>query len=150
MGRIVEATEDDIPVLMTLAHAMHGASDFAPIPIEDDMLRAFLKIAITEPNYCVFLGVFQDKVVGAFIGCISPFMFSTAKKANDLSLFILPEYRGSSLALRLIREYEKWAKERDAVRIYLGVSTGEDKACEFYGKIGYNNVGGLFRKETEV
>lgn len=151
MGRINirEATFDDIPEAFALAEQMHVESDYADIPLEHGLCTAFLEVAILEEDYCFLIAERDNHILGGMIGCISPYYFSSEIRANDVALFVAKEERGTRTALYLVKAFERWAYTKKAKRIYLGVSTGYDKAGEFYERIGYNQVGGLYRKKEE-
>lgn len=145
------AKQEDIPRMLFLGKLMHEESNYAEVPFEDGMCTSFFEIILNDPSYCVFLAERKDEVIGGFIGCVSPFFFSTLRKTNDIALFVDPENRGAMAAVLLVKAYEQWAwQQDDVVQVNIGVTTGFEKAGEFYEKMGYNRVGALYRKDMEI
>ena len=58
-----------------------------------------------------------------------------------------PQSRGSRVGLQLRRAFEKWAKDRDAAEVCMGVSSGlsADKTGGMLQKLGYDVVGGNYK-----
>ena len=85
-----------------------------------------------------------------FIGFVTPFFFCEGSKTSDILLYVRPENRGTRAALCLVKKYQEWAAEQDNVLcIETGVSTGCGKADEFYKKMGYNQIGTIYRLDEE-
>lgn len=144
---IRQATQDDLLDLLEMAEAMHGESDFSTIPFDHLFCRDFLEITLDDPDNGVFIDENEGVIRGAFLGSVEPFFFSSRLKASDTAIYVKPEFRGSATALRLIRKWELWAWEKGAIRTYLGVSTGNAKADDFFTRLGYTRLGGIYRKE---
>src|SRR5262245_32146893 len=62
-----------------------------------------------------------DEPVGYLVGKINRSFFSQSTYAVQEMWYVVPHYRGSSAALRLLREFERWADERGCERRYLYV-----------------------------
>ena len=95
------------------------------------------------PNIAVF-GAFDDnKLIGFISGMHQEYFFSSNKKVSDLGFYILPEYRGSRAAIKLLKELENWAKSFGVEDLYLGQTTAIniEKTQKFYERLGYKTVG---------
>ena len=92
----------------------------------------------------------NGKCIGAMAGFIQECWFAHGNVAYDFFLYVEPEHRGSSAALRLIRAYEKWARMQNVLEVTLGISTGinTEQTGKFYQRLGYNKVGSTFCKEN--
>jgi hypothetical protein len=55
---------------------------------------------------------------------VAPHWFSDDLVASEFGVFLLPEHRGGTAVVRLIREFIRWAQEKGAKMIQIGVSTG--------------------------
>ena len=142
--------EEDFPELLRLGKMMHEESNFRTLDFIDSKLIEIGKRCINTPNdYLGILNENNGEINGMFIGYITPFFFSDQKIATDFVLFINPEHRGGTLAIRFILEYEKWAKENNAKQIKLGIYTGvnEYRTSELYKHLGYKHSGVTFKKE---
>jgi len=70
--------------------------------------------------------------------------------ASDTVWYVSTQSRGSRVGLQLLRAFEKWAKERKAAEIYMGVSSGlsAGKTGAMLQKLGYNVVGGNYKQRV--
>ena len=96
-----------------------------------------------NPNAVGFIAIENNKIVGFISGFAHEYFFSNRKKASDLGFFVLPEYRGSRAALKLVKSLENWANEMNVDELYLGQTTAVemDKTRQFYERLGYKTVG---------
>lgn len=96
-----------------------------------------------NPNAVGFIAIENDKIIGFISGIAHEYFFSNRKKANDLGFYVLPEFRGSRAALKLVKSLENWAKEIGADDLHLGQTTAVeiDKTRQFYERLGYKTVG---------
>jgi GNAT superfamily N-acetyltransferase len=96
-----------------------------------------------NPNAVGFVAIEDDKIIGFISGIFSEYFFSNRKQVTDLGLFVLPEFRGSRTALKLVKSLETWATEMGADDLHLGQTTAieMDKTRQFYERIGYKTVG---------
>lgn len=143
------AKKEDIHELTKMAMAMHEESDFNDVPFNFRFTYDFLSFTLEDDDCCIFVSEKEGQIVGAFLGGVTPFFFSAALKAYDIALFVLPNHRGGAAALKLLRRFETWAKEKGCSKVYLSVSTNNSKADIFYDKMGYQRIGGVYRKNKE-
>jgi GNAT superfamily N-acetyltransferase len=96
-----------------------------------------------NPNAIAFLATDNDKIVGFIAALSHEYFFSNRKRVSDLGFYVLPEYRGSRAALKLVKSLETWAKEIGADDLHLGQTTAVeiDKTRQFYERLGYKTVG---------
>ena len=96
-----------------------------------------------NPNAIAFLAIDNDKIVGFMAAMVHEYFFSNRKRVSDLGLYVLPEYRGSRAALKLVKSLETWAKQTGADDLHLGQTTAVDidKTRQFYERLGYKTVG---------
>ena len=96
-----------------------------------------------HPKTAVFMAYRHHRCIGFAGVVISPFFFSQVERANDVGFYILPEHRGGSAVLGLLRAVEKWAKEMGSDRLYVGHSVGgkTDEVRHFYERQGYKTGG---------
>lgn len=96
-----------------------------------------------NPNAVGFVAIENNRIVGFISGIFSEYFFSNRKQVTDLGFFVLPEFRGSRTALKLVKSLENWAKEMGADDLHLGQTTAVemDKTRQFYERLGYKTVG---------
>ena len=87
----------------------------------------------------LFVAIKHEQVVGFIAGVVIEHFLSHDTFACDIGVFVLPECRGGSYFLRLVKTFEKWAKDKGAQEIQLGVSTGvhPEQTVRMYERLGY-------------
>ena len=139
----------DIPETVELARKFVEESAFSRFQFSHEKMAANLAMSVTHPDRAFCHVVEHDgKLVGALVGYISEFFFGPDLIASDSGWFILPEYRGSRSAVRLLKNFEKWGKANGAKEIAMGISTDvmPEKTGALLQKLGYVPVGGNFKK----
>lgn len=118
--------------------------EFDPVGIEQ-ILRATLRV----PDKCFI--AYDDSYRGVILMGMSKHYFSDCKWATDFAFYVLPEYRGSSLASELIQRAEDWATENGASEITILHNTGikTESAKRFFNGVGYETNGLIFSKELK-
>lgn len=88
----------------------------------------------------------EEKVVGTLIGVLEQQIFSDLITASVMHYDVLPEARTGGWAVRLLKAFELWAKNRNAIEIALGVNSGDSdgRTAAFLTRFGYQQVGGNF------
>lgn len=140
------ATHDDIDRLVILGEEMHVESRFARLPLDVDKVRALFAHLIESPDGLLIVADKDGEVIGGFAGYVAEHYFARTKVAADFGLFISRGDRGGMTAPRLLKAYAKWAKERGAVMIQAGITTGVhvDESTRLYQALGFSQVGVLF------
>lgn len=130
------ATHDDIQEAVDIVTRMVEGTMFAP-PTAEKLLRI-----ITGPYYNE--GVWLDGTLIAFmVGHVSETFLNNEVNAYEMGLFVAPEHRGTRHAVRLVRNFEDWARANGAVNIWLGQSVGQRQAetLHFFERMGYKCQG---------
>jgi GNAT superfamily N-acetyltransferase len=86
------------------------------------------------------------------LGYISEYYFGRDLIASDYLWYVTPEYRGSRAAVLLLRDFQKWAEERNASEVHMGLSTGvhAEKVGALLENLGYDLVGGNYKLRVVV
>lgn len=118
---------------------MVSESEFSYVVPEKQKILQLFK----NPNAVAFLALENNQIVGFISGIVHEYFFSNRKRVSDLGFFVLPEYRGSRVALKLVKLLEAWAIEKKVNELHLGQTTGLDidKTKRFYERLGFNTVG---------
>lgn len=139
------ATLEDLSVLIALGEAMHAESPrFSRLEFSSDRLAQTL-VGLVEADRG-FLWVAENaagSVIGGMAAVIVPHWCSNDLIATDLALFIEKTARGSLAPMRLLHRYRRWAVERGAVLIQIGVSSGIDTetTAHLYEQLGFSRCG---------
>jgi ribosomal protein S18 acetylase RimI-like enzyme len=141
--RVRAATDEDIPAVVALGARNHVESHFRWLPYEPEKLAAYARQFVKDEDK---LGVVAEsakgEVVGYMAAFVSPYFFCDELQAADLLLYVVPEYRGSSAAIRLIRAYTTWAQAMGAREATLALRANIDieKTGGFYRKLGFRQT----------
>jgi GNAT superfamily N-acetyltransferase len=100
----------------------------------------------------VLFGVIDDRLRGFMIGAVSTSWYSNRVEGYEQLLYISPESRGGTLAVRLIKAFEDAMRDRGAKVLHVGASTGmqEDRTARLYQALGYTLKGQSLRKDLHV
>lgn len=128
---------------------------YSAVPFEPEVIFWHLRNGLERfhDDEGGFLMVAEDsngEIVGAMLGGLAPYLFSSkGVYASEFAIYVNQEKRGTSAAYKLVERFERWAEDNKALEINVGVSTGitPERAHGFYTKMGYNHVGGIYKKQ---
>lgn len=109
-------------------------------------IKAYFEYYLSLPN-CFLI---CEKGRGGILGIVQQYAFNNDSKfAYDIGFWVEPELRGTSLALRLLKQFEAKAKELGADRVIMvGLETQRPEAMKsFYHKLGYRTLETNYIKE---
>lgn len=138
-------TPEDVEALVAMGKAMH---EEAPEHRRKDFSEAKARRLVQSlcgvlppPSVpsCALVAVLENEPIGMMGGFVVEHFFGHDKTATDYVLYVKPEHRGGSAAVRLVRAFEEWAMQHDPYEIVPGVTTGiqTEKTVGFYRKLGY-------------
>lgn len=87
-----------------------------------------------------FLLVIDRQVVGAIVGCLSKQMMSTAVLVEELFWYVLPDYRGGTGGVRLMKalmEHAEW--HADGI-VMARLTAGHTDLHRYYGKLNFTEI----------
>lgn len=143
------ATVDDIPAFVEMAQTFHTLTRFRAYDYNPERVAANLKAVIDNPRgtHCFFVAEDSGgKAVGGLIGCVESHFFSDKLVASLIHYDVLPEKRMSGAGLRLLTAFKKWAENRGAFEVCVGINSGTDidKMDRFLRKLGFKLTGGNY------
>lgn len=138
---IRDATFDDLDALVSIGAAMHEESRFSVLAYEPAKVRATLAALIGKQYVKVVER--NGEVIGGFAGMVTPHWCSHNLVAYDFGLFMLKEHRGGGTAAHLLNGFRKWALEKGAKLVTIGISTGVEieKTRELYDRLQFKTIG---------
>ena len=134
---------EDIDKIMELSRRAHEESPYRAHACDEDHIRRMVLLALTMPNFCVFLAEENGEIVGMVVGALSNNAFGMMT-ASDLITYSTRPGPGAFL----YRRFLQWARSGPAVLITVSNSWGEARFDDFLSKNGLKQVGGLFVGET--
>ena len=146
------ATVEDIPALVALGKKMHAITRFRVFDYDEERVVRALRAAFVEARsryVCIVAEDSKGQVIGMLLAVLERHIFSDQLIASVMIFIVLPERRMGGYALRLMKAFEQWARNRQAAEISFGINSGE--GCEQVGSfargIGFATVGENFVKE---
>lgn len=138
---IRDATAHDLDWLVEAGLEMQSESSYRYLTYDPDRVRSFLSGLIGTQYVRVYEK--DERIVAGMVGVATPAWFSEDMMATDLALFVEKKHRGSMAAVRLIRDFLRWAKDRGVKQIRPGVSTGAvgSAGSRLYESMDFEAVG---------
>lgn len=137
------AVARDVPQIVECATRMLEGTAFAP------PTAAKIERLLARGTYYHQGAWLDDKLIGFMCGYVTETFLNEQVNAYDAGLFVLPEHRGGTLALRLVREFEVWARAQGAENVWICQCVGHeiDSTRRFFERLGYECQGFSMRKE---
>lgn len=119
-------------------------------PFCPETLMRNMAASILSPD--AFVSVLTNEageIVGSIWGVLTSHPWSSAVFAQDVALFVHPDYRDGS-GLKLIRAWVKWSKDKGAKEVYLSTASGihTEKFIKLTERLGFQSAGYISRKEV--
>lgn len=141
---IQRLSHEDIPQVCNLLLTLHEESTaFGTHPIDRQYVEAHLEGMILNHN-AIMLGSYAENTLqGVMFGVVGAQWYSPRLEAYEMLLAVFPEYRGSSVAYRLIKEFERESLVLGAEAITVGSSLNiaDATAVKLYNRLGYSHAG---------
>ena len=135
----------DIAARLMLARKAWEETDRTGLAFDEGIVRRGLERKI-DRNYCLLQAEAGGEVVGMLMGVAAAHFHAPELGASLLSWYVLPEHRGSLAAVKLLHGFRRWARDRGAVRLYIGVTSGLDVARtdRLLRRLGFRQTGGNY------
>lgn len=139
------AQHDKHIITEMLSDLNYESTIYSEYPRNYEYVMENLEEMVDLPN---FIGLIDEDYRGFMIGAMDVHWFTPVKYAVELLLFVQKEYRGGSLAFRLVRAFEGVAREQGCYEIRAGASTGinEERTIQLYEREGYSRFATPVRK----
>ena len=139
---IRQMMESDIQEVVELAAVMFAEStNYRALEFSPERVREMALMVIQ--NGFAMVAVQDGKIIGLMAGSLVQPAFSKDLMACDFLLYVLPEHRGGTAAVKLVAAYVQWARKGGAKIITVGVTAGidNDVAISFYRAMGFRESG---------
>jgi GNAT superfamily N-acetyltransferase len=147
------AVAADIDQLLPLCRAFHAESPHHRLLAFSDARVAELLhnvIGQSLSNWLPLVACSDDgEIVGMALFYAVPAFFSDEIEVGELTFWVDPDYRGSRAAHQMLNDVVKWAVQRSAARLQIGVTTGinHDQVLRFLARFGFESRGTLMVKQ---
>lgn len=139
----------DLEACIELGSMMHQESVYRHQPFSRDRLAYLAHLCLTNPQYVCLVAERDGQIIGLMTGITGQHFFADSKYAADLALYVAPQHRGSTAAVRLIIEFSKWAEASGCNEMRCGVTTGinDELGGKIYKRFGFKDGGSLYVKQ---
>lgn len=147
---IREATADDVPALVAMGQRFRNSTVYARRLRDNPEQMAETGLMLIHSDDGLLLVADRG---GAPIGMIGVLVFphhlSGERTAGELFFWVDPEYRG--YGVRLLRQAERWARERGATTMQMiapvVIDEPDDDVGPFYARVGYHALEVAYEKD---
>ena len=145
-SKIRTATPDDVFDILILGTEF---SKEAPSSHKwnKDKTEQFLVSSLSNTNMEIFVIDVGGEIEGALVGLLSELYMSHTVQATELAWFVSKDYRGKPASIRLMKAFEKWAKESGANQVGMGDIEGISSLENLYNRLGYERAETVYLKE---
>lgn len=147
--QIRKITKLDVPKLIPLVRAFHNETlkpfgmGFDPASVESTLL-------LFAEHHIGLAVLFEDEIVGVIGGVITPsFTDYNQKMFAESMWYVLPEHRGGSGGVKLLKLVEDYCKKIGVNKIIMIGMFDEniEKLGGFYNRMGYNELEIHYQKD---
>ena len=141
----VEHTQDIVECLRELRVE---SPEYNYVDDDPEFVFSNLHALISADHMVGVVAYVNGCIVGFMIGFVSNPWYSKRVEAMEQLLYVDPAVRGGTTAVRLIKEFEEVCRQRGAVVLSAGASTGihEDRTVKLYERMGYTQGSPTLRK----
>ena len=113
------AQKDDVGAVLEISKTLFAESRFSHYQFNDKKTITAIETMIGNPSYaCILLAQRTDgKVAGLLAGYATEYFFCDAVVVQDRWFYVLPEFRGSSAALKLLMAFRHPHRPRTKVSV---------------------------------
>lgn len=139
----------DIEQCVALGYVMHQESVYRIHPYLPDKVAFLVQTCIDSPEYVGLVAEHNGQIVGFMSGIVGENFFSNTRYANDIALYVHPESRGSTAAVRLITQFLVWCDSMGCDEVRCGITTqiNDPVAIKLYSRFGFDEGGTLMVKQ---
>lgn len=141
---------NDFDQVICLAAEAHKESSYAHLDFDIHVVYEMARVWVINPEiyFCKLAESENNKIFAMYVGYISSYYFGKDLVALDCLLYVDQSKRGGLAAVRLIKEFEKWAFANGAKEIRPASSTGvkTEETRKLYEALGYDTIGNTFVK----
>ncbi|WP_135078549.1 GNAT family N-acetyltransferase [Terasakiella sp. SH-1] len=143
-------SQQDIDKMIDLGRKLHAESWYRHLPMDDARMQEIGHRGLKDGNPGLIIAERGDEMVGMAIVVLGEYYFSAVRTATVQLFYVIPEARGGSAALNLLRALRLWAKEAEANDLHVNVTTGIEpvRTDHMLRKLGFKQTGGNYVLES--
>lgn len=142
--QIVPYSDEYRDQAILIGQEMHRNSIYADMPFNWEKTEQQISLCNEAvPNRYFKLAVRESTVIGAMLGIIQPTFFCDELLAQDMGWWVPRSRRGQGAALKLLADFEMWARDKGARKLIVGQSTEVNikQTTKLYMHLGFRLTG---------
>lgn len=142
--------EADLPAVYELVKLAHAeAPRYQQHPLSMERIEHLGWLTQNAADFFLRVVEHNGRLVGYIVGALTPAHFADITQACSISLFVLPEYRGTRAGYLLLSELAEVGRQRGAAEAALSVSSGicVEQTVRLAEALGYINYGHTLVKQ---
>lgn len=122
------AQQGEVETVLEISRALFMESRFNRYTFNREKTAAAIEMMIRNPgSSCILLAERSSgEIVGMLAGYATEYFFCEGVVVQDRWFYVLPEFRGSSAAVKLLFAFRQWAEQRKADELCINMSVGID------------------------
>lgn len=142
------ANSGDIEASLEIALEFIDSGYYSFLPSDINIMRAHAMRALEEPNWLYLVEDLNGVQSGFFSAHIEGSLFGKGEIAYQDLMYIRPEYRKGTAAVRFMRRFEDWARQNNCMSLYFAPSVNVDSRLDRLAKrLGYEYLGPQYGKK---
>lgn len=142
--KIIPYSDEYRDGVVEVAHEMHRNSIYHDLPLDEaKVVRQLAASGTMVADRYFRLAVMNGEVLGGFYGHVRKTFFCDELLAHDMGWWVKESARGSLAAIKLLADFEDWAKAQGARKIMVGQSTeiNIEKTTRLFQNCGFRVIG---------
>lgn len=134
--------------LVELGGRQHAEGAYNVHPYSQERAKAFLLRTINEEqgHHVSIMAEKDSELIGGLVGYMARVFYSEDIAASALAFFVVPEWRNSLAAVKLLHGFKRWAKagNADAVSVHVTSGVKMKETDRLLKRLGFEMVGGNY------
>lgn len=142
--------ESDSDQIVELAKSEHNESYYNFLTFSEDKIRALIKTTIAMPDGTIcYVAEEHGKIIGFICGYLIMYASTNDFFTQDLTIYVIPDKRGTLAAKKLIKYLECWAEMKGCKELALSITSNinTERTGKFYKLLGFSDIGRIYRKQ---
>lgn len=142
--KIIPYSQEYREQAIAIGHEMHQNSIYHDLPFDDDKVERQISCCnVQVPDRYFKLAVRDGVVLGGMLGTVRRTFFCDELLAHDMGWWVTESRRGQGAALKLLADFEDWARSMGARKVMIGQSTERnmEQITKLYRHLGFRLIG---------
>lgn len=137
--------------VVALGRLMHRESAYRDLDFSESKVRQLALVGANSSGWYLRLAYEGETPVGLMAGQIVGYYFGDDRMASDLAWYVVPERRGTPIAVCLAKGYVDWAWSMGVREVKLSTSTNveAEKTARLLERMGFERIGTIHKMRLD-